>query len=456
MRFNARAKEIAKWIEDNDDFLIVGHNDADGISASGLIGQVLNRLGKQNEIKNLKQLNEDRINLLSNESRNLIFVDMGSGCVPRLENVLKADFAILDHHQPQGKRDKLHLNPHLFGIDGNKEISGAGVAYEVAKQFKFHDLSALAIIGAVGDMQDSVGMLVGHNRKILRDGIHAGVLEYTKDLRFFGRNSRPLAYLLSYSTDPFLSGLTGNEHACFSFLQDLGIESKRGDEWVHYVDLTKEEQKKIVSGLYVYGVEHGVPEHVLKNLVGEVYTLVNEKPRTELRDAKEFATLLNACGRNGRPEIGVQVCLGDRLEYYQQARVLLGEHRGNLRRGLEFVTQAGIKEMDHIYFFDAGSEIKDTLVGTIASMLYTSPLINPNKPILALADEEAGKKKISARATAKLVRRGLNLGVALRKACEVVGGEGGGHNIAAGARIEPSVVKEFLIEADRIIKSQLT
>lgn len=455
MKFSEKAWEIAKWINEKDDFLVVGHNDADGISSSGLIGQVLNRLGKKSEIRNIKQLNEERINMLSDESRNIIFVDTGSGCIAHLEDTLQAEFAIIDHHQIQGKRDKLQLNPHLFGIDGNREISASGVAYEVAKQFKFYDLSALAIVGAVGDMQDSEGALTGHNRKILNEGIRAGVLECTTDLRFFGRHSRPLVYFLSYSTDPFLPGLTGDEHACFSFLQDLGIEVKRGDDWVHFVDLSQEERRKIISGLYVYGLENHVPEHVLRNLIGEVYTLLREKERTELRDAKEFATLLNACGRNGRPEIGVQVCLGDRGEYYHQARLLLAEHRENLRKGLDFVARTGIKELNHLYFFDAGSEIKDTLVGTIASMLYTTAFINPGKPILALADEEGGKKKVSGRATAELVRRGLNLGEAMRRACEAVGGEAGGHNIAAGARIEPSAVKEFLIETDRIIGEQL-
>ena len=43
---------------------------------------------------------------------------------------------IFDHHE-LGAKHKIenitHVNPHLVGIDGSKEISGAGVVYNFAK-----------------------------------------------------------------------------------------------------------------------------------------------------------------------------------------------------------------------------------------------------------------------------------------------------------------------------------
>ena len=43
---------------------------------------------------------------------------------------------ILDHHQPEeveAENNICHINPHLHGIDGSKEISGSGVVYLFSK-----------------------------------------------------------------------------------------------------------------------------------------------------------------------------------------------------------------------------------------------------------------------------------------------------------------------------------
>jgi RecJ-like exonuclease len=51
--------------------------------------------------------------------------------------------------------------------------------------------------------------------------------------------------------------------------------------------------------------------------------------------------------------------------------------------------------------------------------------------------------------------RGINLAVAMREACAAVGGEGGGHRIAAGGSIPSEKVEEFLTTLDRILGEQL-
>ncbi len=73
-----------------------------------------------------------------------------------------------------------HFNPHLFGRDGSFELSGAGATYLVSKalDLKNKDLSALAIVGAIGDLQDrKFCELRGMNTEIVNDGKEAGVSE---------------------------------------------------------------------------------------------------------------------------------------------------------------------------------------------------------------------------------------------------------------------------------------
>jgi RecJ-like exonuclease len=388
-----------------------------------------------------------------------IFTDLGSGQLHVIEEELSdKEFCIIDHHKPHNDTNRPQFNPHLSGIDGVTEVSGAGMAYLVAREFseKNKDLAKLAVVGAIGDMQDIAhGKFIGLNVEILKDGIEVGEVAVGKDLTLFGRNSRPLTQFLSYSTDPFLPGLTANEGACRDFLHSLGLPLRTGERWNYYVDLDGDQKKRLISGLYVYGKQHRVPEESLKRLVGDVYEFSKELERTELRDAKEFSTLLNACGRHDKTEIGVKVCMGDRGKALEEARALLLAHRRMLRDGIEWAQENVIDEYKNMYVIDAGDKIKDTLIGVIAGMLYGTNVIKNDKPVMAATVDEDGELKISGRATMHLVRNGLDLGEAMKEAAEKLGGEGGGHTVAAGARVKPSLKKEFLVDVDKIIGKQM-
>ncbi|MCD4740486.1 DHH family phosphoesterase [archaeon] len=449
-------KSMLKYLKSKDDFAVVCHYDADGLTAGAIASLMLERLGKKKRIQPTRQLDEERLGILKDLGENYLFVDLGSGQIPLIEKNFSS-YGIIDHHETLSQTDKPHFNAHLVGWDGAKEISGSGCTYLVAKALdpKNIDLSPIALVGAVGDMQDSTGALVGKNRDILADGIKAGLIESRKDISLYGRHSRPLAQFLSFSSEPFFPGLTGDEEACELFLSKLGIPVRKGDELVYYADLLPSQKKKLVSALYVVGKRNFIPDFILKLLVREVYELKNEQPKTPLKDSREFATLLNACGRHERGDIGLKVCMGDRDDALHKAELLLKKHRRMLRAGLEYAKNTGLDEMEHCFVLDAGHHIQDTLVGVIAGMLYGAKVADQNKPIVGLAFDDKGMLKASGRANWMLVRKGLHLGKALKAACEPIGGEGGGHSIAAGARFDPSKKEEFLELFDKIVGEQL-
>ncbi len=62
---------------------------------------------------------------------------------------------------------------------------------------------------------------------------------------------------------------------------------------------------------------------------------------------------------------------------------------------------------------------------------------------------------MSARAPRHLLRQGLDLAEVLREAAARVEGEGGGHNVAAGATIPPGTEEAFLEIVDRLVREQL-
>jgi single-stranded-DNA-specific exonuclease len=450
------AREVADFVEDNDQFVVVGHYDADGLSATGLMNLALEKLGKRYGYINTKQLDSDRIRAVKAcKGEHYLFVDFGSGQLDILEDAFDS-FAVCDHHETLGTTDKPHFNAHMVGVNGNDEVSGAGCTYALSRALLGKDameLSALAVVGAVGDMQDAKhGRLVGTNSELVDEGVKANVVERKEDIRLFGRHSRPLVQFLLYASDPIFPGLTANEEGVKAFLKELCLPAGPG---VYYVDLDEEQKRKLISGLYVYGVREEIPEYLLNNLTGEVYELRSEENKSFVKDARDFSTLLNACGRHDRADIGVGICMGDREKGYKSAVYLLQVHRRMLREGIEWAQEKGVKSMKNIYVLDAGTAIKDSLIGVIAGMLYGAKTIEQDKPVIALSIDENGKLKVSGRATWGMVRKGLHLGKALKASAERFGGEGGGHNIAAGARLAPEDKEGFLEYLDGVVGRQL-
>ncbi|HMB44805.1 MAG TPA: DHHA1 domain-containing protein [Candidatus Methanoperedens sp.] len=145
--------------------------------------------------------------------------------------------------------------------------------------------------------------------------------------------------------------------------------------------------------------------------------------------------------------------MGDRGKSFDEACVLLSEHRKNLVEGLNFVKEKGITELHNLQYFDSGNKIRETIVGIVAGM-SASFVNNRNLPIIAFADSEGGIK-VSSRGNQDLLRKGLNLGAAISQAAKAVGGNGGGHDIAAGAFIPRESKNEFLKILDMKIGSQI-
>jgi len=359
---------------------------------------------------------------------------------------------------PSNSDLNFHLNPHLFGKDGGFEISGAGTTYLVSRAIdkKNKDLSSLAIVGAIGDLQDRKhGKLIGLNRDILSDGVTTGSIIAKTDILYFGRETRPIYKMLQYASDPFIPGLTGRESSCIAFLQELGITMKDGDNWRKWIDLSKDERRLIISSIAELFLTKGFGHKAVSRMIGEVYLLDKEIEGTEIHEAKEFATLLNSTARYGQFEVGLKVCLGDRDKFLKEARSLLQGHRHNLVEGLQLARDEGITKREFLQFFHAGNGIRDTIVGIVANMLLNSEDVSSDVPLLGFAIKENGEVKVSARGTDALVKQGLNLSAAMKKAASILNGVGGGHSIAAGATIPKGKEEEFLDLLEDEIKHQL-
>jgi len=451
---------------------IVSHIDADGITAGSIASIFLDRNGIEYDIEFVKKLDEDTVERLRREGHELIwFTDLGSGAADLLTDM---PVVITDHHEParipplkiKGRKTELnlvedftHLNAHLLGMDGAREISGSGMTYllATADSSKNRDLSALAIVGALGDMQDNNPefRLIGKNRDILKDGLDTGKVSVIEDMRAFGREARDIIKFLSFANEPEIPGISGNRHAAIEFLKNLGINMMSGEHYRRWCDLTYDEKKEIIRAIKILIRENGASEEVEKSLIGEVYIINGEEVGSNLHDGKEFATLLNSCGKYGKADIGFNVCRGDRGRYLKEAYEFLKGHRANLVSAMRRLEDKKVMETDVLQYFHAGDDLSEEIVGTVAGMLLSSGSVKKTLPILAFVNTEDGKVKVSTRGTRSMVKKGLNLSKAVSQACREVGGAGGGHDMAAGGTIEHGREDDFIQALSRIIKEQM-
>jgi len=459
------AELILEHVEKGDCISVFSHMDADGISAAGIMGVALSRLEAKFRIRIERWFDEKVINEIAMERDSLpILTDMGSGYLDILNKGMKGKpLVILDHHQPNGEPDEsfMHVNPGNLGIDSARDLSGAGVAYLTAKAISKRniDLAYLAVIGALGDLQDKHEgrSLGGANSLIVNDAVESGYLKVETDLLFFGRETRPIHKALAYTTTPFIPGLSGEEDNCLTFLTELGIKLKENDRWRALRDLSQDEKRKIFSGISDYLASRGHKLDATMNLIGAVYILVKEEPWTPLRDAREFALLLNATGRTEKPGLGVAICMGDRGRCLEEANQTLEEYRKKITENLRWLDEHPdrLEEKENIYVLHGGRTINERMISAISTILSTN-LPKPEKPIIAYSVvPEEGLIKISARTTESVTRRGLNLGEIMRVAAEKFLGKGGGHNIAAGAQVPIEERNHFLEFVDELVREEM-
>jgi len=457
---------IKKHVKNGVFIHVVSHLDADGLAAAGIIGTALARLDASFRIRIERWIDEKIVNDITADKPSLIVLtDFGSGDLDVLNSSLvNRQLIILDHHQPVDKADPsfVHVNPHLFGIDGSRDISGAGVAYFVAKALDEanSDLASITVVGALGDLQDKYGQrrLGGPNAIIVEDAEKAGSLKIETDLMFFGRETRPIHKALACTTTPFIAGISGEEDKSLAFLVSLGITPKKGEKWRALRDLSEDEKKRLFNALADYLVSKGLHGDIALNLRGSVYTLTREEPWTSLRDAREFSVLLNATGRMDRPSLGVAICMGDRGSALEEATTVLEEYRRTITKYLNWLMEPNtnrIEELSNIYVVRGEGVIDDKIIGTISSILSMN-LTKPEKPIIAYSVVSGENlAKISARAIDPMIRKGLNLGEILRIAAEKYSGRGGGHDIAAGAQVPIQELDSFIELVDELVKKNL-
>ncbi|HKM41265.1 MAG TPA: DHH family phosphoesterase [Methanocorpusculum sp.] len=457
MGFVEDVSRAAKILLEADAVTLISHIDADGITSEAITSQAISRAGIPVNPVFVRQLEPMTMKHIPDDGTLKVFTDLGGGQQNLLEEAgfPSEKVLILDHHinQPApGGTEYFQVNSQFYGEEYVK-CSAAGIAYLVARKMDTSntDLAKLSVVGNVGDMmaQENRG-LVGVARWIAEDGADHGQVKITRGINCYGLSTRPLHICLSNSDDPMIPGISGNPAAAASLLCKTGIYSSTTDNRI-WEELSGEEARTLSSILAEQMIANGESP---KRLFAELYFFPDEMEKSPLRNASEYATMLNACGRWTKPLIGEAVCRGDRGQKYREAEHMLRHHRSVIRELCEYIHETGVDASGAVQWIHTGDKYPDTIVGIGAGMALSK--LDTDKPILVMCNvsDEPGLIKVSMRTYEKVLRRGIDLQEVLVKAAAEFGGAGGGHNIAAGAYIPKGCEHDFIRRVNELIEGQ--
>ncbi|RAP52369.1 MAG: phosphoesterase [Methanosphaera sp. rholeuAM270] len=422
---------------------IISHNDADGLTSAGIFANAITKAGGKFHITILPRLRDSNIKDFTKSRYKLfIFSDMGSGNLESISK-LSGDVIIADHHQfpedvdPEMQVDYkkiIHVNPHIFNIDGTKEVSGSGLSYLSVHDYEYYELAGLALTGACGDMQLKNGPQ-GINKLILDEAVEHDTMTVKDELKLAYSNTQPLYKSIAYTYTPVLSNLSGFVEESANFLDRIDIPK---DKLLH--QLSSDE----------YGLLKDELMSINEDIYGETYTIPNI--RRELSNVEEYSSLLNACGKNKEYTAAISIELG-KYKQMEYAESLLSKYSGNMQDGIEWIKREGSIQKENIQYIYTEDKDQKQIAAAVSSIGIELGIL-PDKPILSLMKMD-NLIKVSSRTTDNMVNKGVNLGVIMNQASNNFNGSGGGHNIAAGATIPFDQKDNFINLVNEMVEYQI-
>lgn len=414
-----------KLLKINNEIQIISHFDTDGITSAAILTKTLERLGKHFSTKIIKSLSKEEITAFP-EDKTIILIDLGSGSLELLSKSKNKIF-LIDHHEINFliTENVIILNPHLIKSDN---LCSSELTYLVSREISSEnkDLAYFAILGMIGDiMEKEINKL---RNSIIEDSniiIKKGLLIYP--------STRPLDKALEFSSRPFIPGVTGNSKGINELLNEAKIE-KIGNKYKSLIDLNDKEMKNLITTIMLRISPREISEYI-----GNLYLV---KLFNKIEDAREISAIINACSRMGKPEIALLLCLGNNESRKKAERIYI-KYRQEIISGLKYIEKNNFIYGKDYVIINAKNNIKDTLIGTLASILSFSPIYKEGTIIITMAYNN-DKIKISARIAGR-INNSINLKKLMDSTTSLLGGEeSGGHSHAAGCTIKIENEDKFI------------
>ncbi|MGA7193327.1 MAG: DHH family phosphoesterase [Anaerolineales bacterium] len=179
-------REVKQWPEKS--VQVFHHNDSDGLTSGAILTRAFERQGYKVQRFCLEKPYPAVLKkVYEQEGKLLIFADFAGRIAPLLSDLNRGRnlTLILDHHVAEASTDPrvINLDPDLFGLKGDRDISGSTTCYLFARTLDSvnRDMAHIAAIGAIGDGFFVDGKLVDQNREVALEAVQQGKMEIRKN-----------------------------------------------------------------------------------------------------------------------------------------------------------------------------------------------------------------------------------------------------------------------------------
>jgi RecJ-like exonuclease len=370
-------------------FLVISIPSPDGIAASSIIFQTLQRLGVKCVLRSTTNLKDCLHvgNSISDEYDLCLLLDFEHESAEKLDKTLQDKWLLIRHlsneiasksNEEYGRRI---LTVNKYGLDGRSEITTAGICYllSITLDAKNTDLSVLAVLSSLGERQDrgEGRSLLGINAEIAKTSESQGLLRsQSDDLMMVGREWRPIHEAIALTRFPYIDGLTWNLQRAKSIVENSGITLRDNGKWRVFAELLDQEKWSIYEGITKFvATNSGTETLPLEGIRGMNYTLLKEDKGTSLRDAREYSDLLGICGKVQESGVAISVCLGDRFKMLTKAEETVIRYLDIQKRSLRtiFGEKWRIWVDRDMVFMNGEGAVAENALEDITILLESSP-----------------------------------------------------------------------------------
>jgi RecJ-like exonuclease len=458
---------LLEWINSGEIICLISHYEADGICATAIISKLIYNMNGKFHARFVNHIDmewiSDFLEEFDKKENYFVFLDIGAETLHYINRFFNSErVMVIDHNLQRSKKSRHNLNflnLQNLEIDGNRDISSAGMAYFIVKEINnkkiemaslglIEELAPLGVIGALGDnlTTGKKNILTGVNKIIVEDCKKMNLLKDEEDLRFFGQYTS-IKESLSQTIDPYIIDITNNEIKTNELLMKLDIPSNIP------IKQLNDKKKTELNEELIEKIQNP------QELVGINYILLKESKTGPLYDAREFSILLNACGRFGSSSVGLAVCMNDRGMHLKEAIKLYGEYLKKIQFYMDWIsTPDNYLETNLIQCIMGNNMINERFIKPVSYIAYKTHKLNPEKIIMGYVDKKDNRIITVFIESEDFIKKEVNIWEALKQTNKKlkIDTKTIGNKIKARVKIPIDIdIKQYLELLDEFVQKQI-
>lgn len=410
VELKVQAEEIANLMRNWDDVISIAYvPNADSLIAASIFAKTFYSLEKPCVLFSLSH-NEDTGHLHKrNKNHNSIIIGVSPAefDFPAAENSF-----IFVNTEPADtlvnvaeEISYVNLNSSDYGYAGI-ESSLSAVSTLICLQLNPDLIEVLELALVASHTKNPLSKYVGLTDHLAQKAQTMGLIRIEKRISILGSEIMSIADSFTFSFQPFLPGLTGNELGVREFFARTGVEIEIGERTRKLKDLDREEVTQLNTSLIIHlSTQKGHLEEELVFIRDKTFIL-REKNDLIVSNTWDYAVSINdAILRNEQP-LALAVLIGNRSEYLMELGKLYSNERKSIMISYQFLTDHldEVVELKNLRYFVGDSKILWYNSMLTAAMALSSGSISSDLLFAVVAPGPDSNVTVGLRAS-----KGLNL-----------------------------------------------